>query len=109
MAAAETKRLKLEAASPAAGDGGLADVLSRLADALRGSGSGQAEGLDGLLDELGRLQIQLNGTSDQAFKAIADAQEKLQVRAGRRPAAAAAAARLPPPPPLIPTAACCWL
>lgn len=94
METVDAKRLKLVAAPPASDAGDLADVLSRLADTLRSTGSGQAEGLDELLDELGRLQFQLNSSSDQAFKAIADAQEKLQVGA-------------PPPPPLAPPPAAC--
>lgn len=76
------KRARLETVAPTDGAGDLAALLHRLVELLQ-SGGDKADGLDSLLDELGRLQVTLNGASEPAFKAIADAQEKLQVRRHR--------------------------
>jgi hypothetical protein len=88
----ESKRQRL------GGGGALPDESSQLADvlgkltALLAKGGGEADGLDDLLEQLGRLQAKLNGTSEPAFKAIEDAQARLQV--GSR---CSCCRRLPPP------------
>lgn len=82
------------------GDGGassddpskLADVLSKLT-ALVKQGAGEAEVLDDLLEQLGRLQGKLSGASEPAFKAIEDAQARLQVSSHCCAAATAAASQ----------------
>ena len=107
-----SKRAKLEGV--AAADGGiqeLVDLLQRLQTLLSRPGDfSDADGLDTLLEELARLQTNVDGSTqaDAAFRAIADAQEKLQV-GGCSPAAAtaAAAAQLPPAAFRLPAAAAC--
>ena len=84
-----SKRAKLQGV-PAA-DGGsqdLAVLLQLLQTLLSGPGDGSdADGVDELLDELAQLQSNVDRSTqaDAAFRAIAVAQEKLQVG-------------LPPPP-----------
>lgn len=97
----ESKRQRLGEGGAAPDDSSqLAHVLSKLT-ALVTQGAGDAEGLDDLLEQLGRLQAKLNGASEPAFKAIEDAQARLQVQpprsqGRRRPAAAATRQPLPP-------------
>ncbi len=75
----ESKRQRVgEGTAPPDDSSQLADVLSKLT-ALVTQGAGEAEGLDDLLERLGRLQGKLNGASDPAFKAIEHAQARLQV------------------------------
>ena len=89
----ESKRPRLNEAGLAPDAAGeLAEVLTKLR-ALVAQGEGEPDdGLDGLLEQLGRLQATLNGSSDSAFRAIEDAQARLQVGASAAAAAAAACA-----------------
>lgn len=83
------KRLKVDSDGSSRHTHELADLLSRLHSLLTSAPQGtQEDGVDGVLNELARLQTTLNTSSsvDEAtFKAIADTQEQLQV-----PSAAAA-------------------
>ena len=61
----------------------LAVLLQRLQGLLRDSAKPDSAGLDGLLEELAWLFSSLSGSkgADEAFRAIDNAQGKLQVRA----------------------------
>lgn len=79
----DSKRQRLgEGAAPPDDSSQLSHVLGKLT-ALVTQGAGDAEGLDDLLEQLGRLQAKLNGASEPAFKAIEDAQARLQVQRPR--------------------------
>lgn len=87
----DSKRQRLgDGGAPSDDPSQLADVLGKLTALVK---QGAGEVLDDLLEELGRLQGKLNGASEPAFKAIEDAQARLQVSSHCCAAATAAASQ----------------